>query len=128
MRRPGDRSRPVSFRLLLDVALEVAQGATHHGVRERGTHRAWNEAAGVDPQVELGVGAAVPARLEPPFAGEVAEIAAEVLAGHPPRLVVDLAKPVADRLEAGVDLVLDDRPAALLVTLHHASPFHGALP
>ena len=69
--------------MLLDVALEVSQGAAHDGVGDRGAQRAWDEAAGVDPQVQLGVGAAVVARLEPPFAGEVAEVAIEVLAGDP---------------------------------------------
>jgi NAD(P)-dependent dehydrogenase (short-subunit alcohol dehydrogenase family) len=114
--------------LALDVPLEVAQSASHDGVRYGGPHRPRDEAPGVDAQVELDVRAAATGRLEAPLAAEVAEVTTEVFAGEAVRLVVDLPQPVADRLEAGVDLVLDDRSAADVVAFEHAHRAHGALP
>src|SRR5829696_5307152 len=114
--------------MLLRLSLEVAQRALHHRVGDRAAHGAGHEAPGVDRQVELDAGAIVVRRQEAPLAGEVAEVAAEVLARQPPRLVVDLAQPVADDLDLRVDLVLDDRAAAVLVALEHADRLHRALP
>ena len=55
-------------------------------------------------------------------------VAAEVLAADPVGLVVDLAQPVADALDAGVDEVLDDGAAALGIALEDARLADGALP
>src|SRR5215212_2244497 len=94
--------------MFLRLSLEVAQRALHHRVGDRAADRAGHEAPRVDAEVELGAGAVVAERQEAPLAREVAEVAAEVLAREPLRLVVDLAQAVADRLHPGVDLVLDD--------------------
>ena len=67
-------------------------------------------------------------RDEAPLAREVAEVTAEVLAAEPLRRVVHLAQRVADALDLRVDLVLDDRAAALLVALEHVDGAHRALP
>lgn len=72
--------------------------------------------------------AAVAGGLEAPLAPEVAEVSADVLAGQPARLVVDLAQPVAHRLETRVNLVLHDRAATGLVALEHAHVAHRPLP
>src|SRR3954452_5780 len=81
----------------LGLALEIAQRALHHRVRDRSPHRPRDEPAGVDPQVELDAGALVIGRKEAPLAREVPEVPVQVLAREPVRLVVDLAQPVADR-------------------------------
>src|SRR4051812_3236162 len=107
----GTQLPPAPGRLPFDVRLEVAERAAHHGVRDRGADDARHEAAGIDAQVELGARATVADRLEAPLAGEVAEVAADVLAAHAMRLVVDLAQRVADRPQLCVDDVLHDAAA-----------------
>src|SRR5215210_2598000 len=85
--------------MLLRLSLEVAQRALHHRIGDRAADGAGHEAPGVDRQVELDVGAALAGGVEPPLSGEVAEVAAEVLARQPPRRVIDLAQAVADDLD-----------------------------
>src|SRR5215207_5962827 len=110
------------------MRLQVAQRAAHHGVRDRRADRPGDEAAGVDAQVQLG-GGALPAEVdEAPLAREVPEVPAEVLAAEPVRRLVHLAELVADPLDLGIDLVLDDRAAPLLVALEHLDRADRPLP
>src|SRR4051812_20572213 len=105
MRRRMTPERPGTA-LALEVRLQVAERAAHDRVGDERAHRAGDEAARIDAQIELGVRARAPQALEAPLSAEVAEVAAQVLRGEPVRLVVDLAQPVADGAHARVDDVL----------------------
>src|SRR3954454_14714205 len=73
--------------LVAAVPLEVRQRATHDRVGDRAAQRSWDEAPGINAQVELDARAIALERLESPFASKVAEVSAAVLAGDPVRFV-----------------------------------------
>src|SRR3954451_8776437 len=110
------------------MRLQIAQRAAHHGVGDGAPDRSGHESTGVDAQVELDPRAPVALVLEAPLAREVAEVPAQVLAPEPARRLVDLSQLVADLLELGVDLELNDRAAALFVAFEHLDVADCALP
>src|SRR4051812_20935137 len=74
-----------------EVPLKVGERSAHHGVGDQVAYGSGDEAAGIDAEVEEGMRPSLVEGEEPPFTGEVAEVAAEVFARDPVRLVVDLA-------------------------------------
>src|SRR4051794_32488906 len=110
------------------MPLQVGERAPHHGVGDHAPQRTGHEAARIDVQVELGPRAPAVEAHEAPLPGELPEVAAEILAGDPVRLLVDLAQAVADALDARVDLELDDAAAAVVVALQDVDAAHRALP
>jgi hypothetical protein len=111
-----------------EVPLEIGERSAHHRVGDQAAYRPGNEARGIDPQLEYGTRPSFSERDEAPFTGEVAEVAAEIFAGDPVWLVVDLAQAVAHMLDARIALVLHDAPASALVALVDLHAAHGALP